>query len=38
MKDWYKRLGFVEGESKEFSHLPFRVTFMSYDLDPNRQK
>jgi N-acetylglutamate synthase-like GNAT family acetyltransferase len=30
LKDWYKGLGFVEGESKEFPHLPFRVTFMSY--------
>ena len=30
LKDWYKKLGFVEGESKEFSDLPFGVTFMSY--------
>jgi N-acetylglutamate synthase-like GNAT family acetyltransferase len=30
LKDWYERLGFVEQESKEFPHLPFRVTFMSY--------
>ncbi|MBN2539667.1 MAG: GNAT family N-acetyltransferase [Deltaproteobacteria bacterium] len=33
LKDWYKRIGFVEGESKAFSHLPFRVTFLSYELD-----
>jgi diamine N-acetyltransferase len=33
LKKWYKRIGFVEQESKEFSHLPFRVTFMSYELD-----
>lgn len=32
LKNWYKKLGFVEGESKEFSQLPFRVTFMSYDI------
>jgi N-acetylglutamate synthase-like GNAT family acetyltransferase len=32
VKDWYKGLGFVEGESKEFPHLPFLVTFMSYDV------
>jgi N-acetylglutamate synthase-like GNAT family acetyltransferase len=29
LKRWYERLGFVEGESREFDHLPFRVTFMS---------
>jgi N-acetylglutamate synthase-like GNAT family acetyltransferase len=33
LKTWYKKIGFVEQESKEFSHLPFRVTFMSYELD-----
>ena len=32
LKNWYKKLGFVEGESKEFPHLPFRVTFMSYRI------
>jgi N-acetylglutamate synthase-like GNAT family acetyltransferase len=31
LKDWYKRLGFVEGEGKQFPHLPFRVAVMSYD-------
>ena len=35
LKNWYKRIGFVEGESKEFPHLPFRVTFMSYELGKN---
>lgn len=29
LKAWYKKLGFVEGETKDFPHLPFRVTFMS---------
>ena len=33
LKDWYKRLGFIEGESKEFPHLPFRVTFMAYGIN-----
>jgi GNAT superfamily N-acetyltransferase len=32
LKKWYKEIGFVEGESKEFPHLPFRVTFMIYDI------
>ena len=38
LKDWYKRLGFVEGESKEFPHLPFRVTFMSYGINKTLQQ
>ena len=33
LKNWYKEIGFVEGETKEFSHLPFHATFMSYELD-----
>jgi N-acetylglutamate synthase-like GNAT family acetyltransferase len=33
LKKWYKEIGFVEQESKEFPHLPFNVTFMSYKLD-----
>lgn len=35
LKNWYKGIGFVEGESKEFPRLPFRVTYMSYDVDKN---
>jgi len=38
LKNWYKKIGFVEGENKEFSHLPFRVTFMSYELNDNCQQ
>jgi N-acetylglutamate synthase-like GNAT family acetyltransferase len=38
LKDWYKGLGFVEGESKEFPHLPFRVTFMSYGIKKSCQQ
>lgn len=32
LKDWYRRIGFVEGESREFPHLPFRVMFLSREL------
>ena len=37
LKNWYQGIGFVEGQSKEFSHLPFRVTFMSYEVGKNDQ-
>jgi len=33
LKNWYRGIGFVEGETKEFSHLPFHVTFISYKID-----
>ena len=29
LKKWYIELGFVEGETKSFDHLPFEVTFLS---------
>ncbi|MFC1515266.1 GNAT family N-acetyltransferase [Thermodesulfobacteriota bacterium] len=32
LKQWYKKMGFVEGETRGFAHLPFLVTFMSYVL------
>lgn len=32
LKQWYQKIGFIEGETKEFSHLPFQVCFMTYDL------
>ena len=38
LKDWYKRLAFVEGESKEFPNLPFRVTFMLYGVKKGCQE
>ena len=38
LKNWYMGLGFVEGESKEFPHLPFRVTFMSYGIKKSCQQ
>ena len=33
--NWYRKIGFVETETKEFAHLPFRVRFMSYEIKPN---
>jgi diamine N-acetyltransferase len=30
LKEWYRRLGFVETESRKFAHLPFLVAFMQY--------
>ena len=38
LRDWYKRLGFIEGESKDFPHLPFGVTFMSYAVGETLQQ
>jgi N-acetylglutamate synthase-like GNAT family acetyltransferase len=32
LKSWYRNAGFIEGETKEFSHLPFLVTFMTRAL------
>jgi GNAT superfamily N-acetyltransferase len=32
LREWYGKLGFVEGESRDFPHLPFRVLFMSRGL------
>lgn len=32
LREWYKRLGFVVTETKDFAHLPFRVTLMSYSI------
>ena len=32
LKLWYQKMGFVEGETKEFEHLPFLVAFMTYQL------
>ena len=32
LKRWYQKIGFVEGDTKEFAHLAFIVTFMTYEL------
>jgi N-acetylglutamate synthase-like GNAT family acetyltransferase len=31
LKNWYLKIGFIEGETKSFAHLPFKVMMMSYD-------
>ena len=33
LKDWYKKIGFVEQRKAHFPHLPFEVLFMSKTLD-----
>jgi N-acetylglutamate synthase-like GNAT family acetyltransferase len=38
LKEWYANLGFVEKETKRFSHLPFRVTFMELKIDDTAGK
>lgn len=35
LKKWYEKIGFVETHTKKFDHLPFVVSFMSYDLVKN---
>jgi GNAT superfamily N-acetyltransferase len=37
LKNWYRKIGFVEGETKAFAHLPFRVTFLTYDIRTLRE-
>jgi len=32
LKAWYRELGFVETETRDFAHLPFRVSFMQSSL------
>ena len=32
LKDWYSKIGFKEGVTKSFDHLPFDVTFMECDV------
>ncbi|MGB5746446.1 MAG: GNAT family N-acetyltransferase [Desulfobacterales bacterium] len=32
LKRWYQKIGFIEGDTKEFKHLPFPVTFMICNL------
>jgi N-acetylglutamate synthase-like GNAT family acetyltransferase len=33
--NWYRKIGFAETETKEFTHLPFQVRFMSYEIKLN---
>ena len=32
LKNWYLDLGFIEGDTQKFKHLPFDVKYMRYDL------
>jgi len=32
LKKWYGKIGFKEGITRSFEHLPFDVTFMEYRL------
>ena len=34
LKDWYRKIGFVEQKKATFPHLPFEVLFMSKALGP----
>lgn len=33
LKQWYKKLGFIETGTKTFEHLPFTVAFMEYHIN-----
>ena len=33
---WYEKLGFRVSETKRFPHLPFSVTYMTYDVEADR--
>lgn len=32
LKNWYLDLGFIEGDTIKFEHLPFNVKYMRYEL------
>ena len=32
LQRWYRKLGFIDGETKRFPHLPFSVKYMAYVL------
>jgi ribosomal protein S18 acetylase RimI-like enzyme len=32
LQNWYRKLGFKDGETKRFPHLPFSVKYMAYAL------
>jgi N-acetylglutamate synthase-like GNAT family acetyltransferase len=38
LKSWYRKIGFVEKETKQFPHLPFLVAFMTYTLTSDNDK
>jgi GNAT superfamily N-acetyltransferase len=35
LKQWYETLGFREGETRRFEHLPFEVTYLILAVDEN---
>ena len=35
---WYRKLGFIPGETKRFKHLPFTVRYMTCPLLPDAPK
>jgi ribosomal protein S18 acetylase RimI-like enzyme/ketosteroid isomerase-like protein len=37
LKEWYGKLGFVEKQTKGYAHLPFRVTFLSFEIPDKRR-
>ena len=38
LKEWYKKLGFIEKGTKHFPHLPFQVCFMEICLKSDDNK
>ena len=32
LQTWYRKLGFLDGQTKRFAHLPFSVTYMAHAL------
>lgn len=32
LQRWYRKLGFADGETKRFPHLPFSVKYMAFEL------
>ncbi|MBN2181837.1 MAG: GNAT family N-acetyltransferase [Sedimentisphaerales bacterium] len=37
LKNWYKKLGFIEKGTRKFDHLPFIVAFMYKELNRERE-
>lgn len=37
LKRWYIKLGFIEGETRTFPHLPFTVGYLHYEVQPSQK-
>ncbi len=37
LKNWYKKFGFIEKDTKKFDHLPFNVAFMYRELNREQE-